>query len=366
MDAAPKQCGSLFDSVSVGLCAVDKDGNILRANPALHRLLRWNLEKWTGQPLSTYLQQAIVDPAQAVVWMMALSEALTLSKTTYLNLPARLRTKPGEDELENITGVAIATSQCAATEPWAVMAICGPDVTKSVEDVRVRLFSAVSHELGSPASNVAAAAALLAANTDDRDERQCRLVDVIRAEISRLQRLVAQLATDSPGLKKQPALAREVVTLRPLLQRVGQLFGLRNHRHRILLQAQPDLPFAWGNSDAIQQVLSNLVDNALRHSPPHSTITLTAEAEANRVRIGIVDEGPGVPVKERKRLFQPGIFAAPDGDGHGQGLGLSISMSLVRGMGGELWYEEQGQGAHCFCFTLPRVEGVQYEVEIGG
>lgn len=366
MDAAPNQYGSLFDSVSVGLCAIDSDGNVLRANPVLHRLLRWNLDEWTGQPLADYLQQAIVDPAQALVWTVALREALTLGKTTHLNVPARFRTNDGKDDVENITGVAIATTRRAAPEPQAVIAIYGPEAARSVEDVQVRLFSAVAHELGSPTSNIAAAAEMLSATTDYRDERQCRLVEVIRAEISRLQRLVAQLGTDPSGFRMQPVLTREVVTLPPLMQRVGQLFGLRGHGHRIVLQAPPDLPFAWGNADAILQVLSNLVDNALRHAPPRSTITLTAEAEAKRVRIGIVDEGPGVPAEERERLFQPGVFAGPDGNGHGQGLGLTISMSLVKGMGGEMWYEEQGQGAHCFCFALPRIDGVQAGAEPGG
>ena len=93
MDAAPKQYGSLFDSVLVGLCAVDSDGNVLRANPALYRLVRWSPDEWTGQPLAVYLQQTIVDPAQALVWTVALNEALKRGKTTYLNLPARFRTK---------------------------------------------------------------------------------------------------------------------------------------------------------------------------------------------------------------------------------------------------------------------------------
>jgi PAS domain S-box-containing protein len=367
MDAAPKQYGSLFDSVSVGLCAVDSDGNVLRANPALCRLLRWNPDEWTGQPLADYLQQAIVDSAQVLVWTVALSEALTLGRTTYLNLPARFRTQPGEDKWEDVTGVAMATDQVEASEPYAVLAIYGPEVARSIEYARARLFSAVSHELGSPTSNIATAAEWLAATTDHRDERQHRLVDVIQAETARLQRLIAQLAPDTATLDAQQSLAGNVVTLLPLLRRVAQVFGLRAHGHRIVLQARPDLPFAWGNADAIQQVLGNLVDNALRHAPIKTTITITAEAEPERVCIRVFDEGPGVPVGERERLFQPGVASArPDGDGHGHGLGLSISMSLVRGMGGELWYQEQGPGLHCFCFTLPRVDGTRDKIETWG
>jgi len=367
MDAAPKQSGSLFDSVSVGLCAVDSDGNVLRANPALQCLWHWNPDEWAGRPLAAYLQQAIVDPAQALVWTVALSEALNLGKTTYLNLPTRFRTKPGEEDLENITGVAMTTIQVAPTEPCAVFAVCGPEVARSIEGVRARLFSAMAHELGSPTRNVAAAAELLAATTAYQDERQRRLVDIIQAEVARLQRLVAQFVPESPAVQKQVALTRNEVTLRPLLRKVAQVFALRGSEHNILLQVQPDLPFAWGDADAIQQVLSNLVDNALKHAPPQSTITLTAEAEPERVCIGIVDQGPGVPAEERERLFQPAASGAErNEDGRGQGLGLSISMSLVKGMGGELWYEEQAPDVHRFCFALPRVDGTRGQVEKGG
>jgi K+-sensing histidine kinase KdpD len=367
MDAAPKRFGSLFDSVSVGLCAVDGDGRILHANSALHDLLRWNPDEWAGQPLARYLQQAIVDPAQALVWTVALSEALSLGKTTDLNLPIRFRTKPGEDDLENITGVAIATNQIAVTGPGAIVAVYGPEVARSTEGVRARLFSAVSHEFRSPISNVATAAHLLSTTMDFQDERQRRLVDIIQAEVARLQRLIAQFVSEPPAAQKQPTLTRNVVTLRPLLRRIAQVFRLRGSGHAIMLQVQPDLPFAWGDADAIQQVLSNLVDNALKHAPPQSTITLTAEAEPERICIRIVDAGPGVPPEERERLFRPAASGTvPDEGGRGRGLGLTISMSLVKGMGGELWYEEQAPDKHCFCFTLPRADRAHGEIERGG
>jgi len=124
MDVTPELYVCVFESAPVALCVVDGDGRILLINPALERLLGWRRSERSGQPLARCLQQAIVDPAQALCWTVALSEALrspsplrsgdchtaseavALGKTTYLNLPTDFRTGFDDAHLESLTGGA--------------------------------------------------------------------------------------------------------------------------------------------------------------------------------------------------------------------------------------------------------------------
>jgi two-component system sensor histidine kinase KdpD len=102
----------------------------------------------------------------------------------------------------------------------------------------------------------------------------------------------------------------------------------------------------------IDQVVTNLIENAVIHSPPGTAVVARAQRENGSVRVEIVDTGPGIPAAERDRLFDPferGRTRAP-----GTGLGLTIARGFVEAHGGKLWLEEQGTRAgSCFVFTLP-------------
>jgi signal transduction histidine kinase len=367
VDASPEQLCSLFDSVSVALCAVDGDGNILRTNPAAHKLLGWDPAVCQGQPLARYLQQVILDPTQLLAWTIALSEALSLGKTTYLNVPSRFRTQSGPDNVQTLSGVIMAAEPVDDTHPRVIVAIHEHDAAHSIEGLRARLFSPMTRELEPPMNHIALAADMLAATPGFQEGRQRRLVNIIQTEIARLQRLMAQFLADPPSPDQQRLVLRHVVTLPPLMHRIAQVFGLRGSDHTIVLQVQPHLPTVWGNADAIQQVLSNLVDNALKHAPPRSTVTLSAQAEPHTVRIGIVNEGPELAREDLERLFRPRPPSQePNTENHRQGMGLSISIPLVKSMGGELAYEKLAGGKHFFFFTLPRTDSDRRPPDGGG
>ena len=150
-----------------------------------------------------------------------------------------------------------------------------------------------------------------------------------------------------------------MVTRRPLFRRVTQVFGLHEEGSRILVDVPPELPFVWGDADAIQQVLGNLVDKALRRTPAGIPIRLQVETVPGEVQVCVVYGAQGGALDQG----QPGQLQASLVDSPGNGgsrpedLGLSMSTSLVRSMGGRLWHGEAGPGQSCFCFTLPCAEG---------
>lgn len=367
VDLSPERFDHLFDSVSVALCAIDGDGNILRINPTTHKLLEWDPVACQGQPLARYLHEAIIDPAQALAWTVALSDALTLGKSTYLNVPSRFHARSGQDNLQLLSGLFMAVDRTDDTQPGVILAMYEHDTEQSLEAARARLFSPMALELEPPMTNVAVAADLLAATQSFQEGRQRRLLNIIQTEIAKVQRITAQFMADPPPAERPRPLLLHVVSLPPLLHRMAQVFALRGTGHTILLQIQPDLPDAWGNADNILQVLNYLIDNALNYAPPASTITLSAQAEPDSIRIGIVDEGPGLPPEEQAQLFQPHPRSQEANiDVRKQGMGLSISMALVKSMGGVLAYEDLPGGKHRFFFTLPRFDRILAQAEWRG
>lgn len=358
MDAAGNQFGLFFDAVSVALCAVDGHGNIVRINRTLRRMLGWDPAACQGQPLADCLRTAIPDPAQALSWHVALSQAVALGRTTRLDAPTRFRIAAGQEGLDNVTGLAIALIPGAAVSAGAVLVIYGPEVMASTADVHARLLSAMAHELSLPASNVAAAAALLAEISGSRDGREKHLLGIVQDEAARLQRLIAGLLTDPPLPEGPPAPVRDVVALRPILRRVSRVLGLHRDRQDISLQVPPDPPFVWGDTVAIQQILGNLVDNALqRHAGP-TPLQLGVETTPDEVRLCLVEPGAQASCRESPAAVRPrppasGSLAIHSPDG----LGLSVAASLVEAMGGRLWYTESGPGQRCTCFALRRASG---------
>jgi signal transduction histidine kinase len=98
----------------------------------------------------------------------------------------------------------------------------------------------------------------------------------------------------------------------------------------------------------VRRVLDALLENALRHTPPGGTVTLSAAREGEVLRIAVADTGPGVPPELRAWLFEPFVTGRPEGTG----LGLAIARELADAMGGRLFLAETGPGA-TFVLELP-------------
>jgi signal transduction histidine kinase len=355
----------ILASLPHGLCAVDAEGKILAVNPALEGLLGGSLAAQLGRPLSRFLEERIVDPAQVLCWTVALHEALAFGRTTFLNLSADFWGAQ-EGQTVSLTGV-VAPWDDGCMRQGALVVFHDSARHNTLEDVRHRFLSVVSHELGSPLTNVSAAADRLARLVGGRGAEEWKLLQIIRGETARLRRLLGQFLSPSPEHTGGLRPARTVITLRPLFHRVVHTYRVREFDHEIEVQVAPDLPFVWGDADRIQEVLSNLVDNALRYAPPGSRVLVAAEGRQDDVMVVVADQGQGVPEATIERIFEP-LFRG-DGErqaGGGQGLGLYVSKNLIQTLGGDLWYEHEEGGGARFCFTLPRAKGLPGEDEEDG
>ena len=215
----------------------------------------------------------------------------------------------------------------------------------------------VSHELKTPLTSIDGfAQAILDGTAADR-EAQVHAARVIHEESDRLARLVDDLLALARLDAGQTAIAREPVDLNALVARVVDRLSLRAQERGVRLEnVVAGLPVIPGDGDRLAQVFTNLIDNALKHTPGGGRVKLRGESQAGAVLVHVEDSGPGIPAEELPRIFERFYQvdkARRGGEGRGSGLGLAISHQIVDAHGGRLTaLSAPGQGSR-FTVQLP-------------
>lgn len=215
----------------------------------------------------------------------------------------------------------------------------------------------VSHELKTPLTSIQGfAQAILDGAAGDEAGRQ-HAAQVIYDESDRLRRLVEELLDMARIESGQLTFKREPVDLNRLLGAVAERMNVRAAEASIrLIQRLPALPGIIGDGDRLAQVFTNLVDNAIKHTPAAGQVTLWGEAAPGWVTIHVDDTGEGIPPDELSRIFERFYQldkARAGGKARGVGLGLAISRQIVEGHGGRLAAQSAlGKGSR-FSVQLP-------------
>lgn len=216
---------------------------------------------------------------------------------------------------------------------------------------RSALLRGVSHDLRTPLSTIRAVASDLRDGGGDYDpETHNELLDLVVDEAERLDRLVANLLSMSRVEAGALEPHREPVDL-------GELLDTCVAQHRRLLrdrQVSVEVPLTLPPVDAdwtlLEQAVTNLIANAVRHTPPGSRVRLLARRVGSHVEVQVLDEGPGIPDCDRARVFEP--FRRGPGS-TSSGVGLAIVRAVVVAHGGEVGIDNRPAGGACVHFTLP-------------
>lgn len=254
-------------------------------------------------------------------------------------------------------------SQAAVALERAQLAEAAERARASIEAERMRstLLSSVSHDLRTPLAVITGAASSLRDDATLPAESRRDLAASIADEAQRLNRLVGDLL-DMTRLEAGAVTPRkEWHSLEELVGSALRRLESRLGTRPVVLQLAPDLPLVPLDDVLIEQVLHNLVDNALKYSPPDSAIEIGAERIANGVRLHVADRGRGVPPGEEERMFDKFVRGEP-GDVGGAGLGLAISRGFVEAHGGRIRARSRPGGGSVFEFELP-LEGEPPSVE---
>jgi K+-sensing histidine kinase KdpD len=204
------------------------------------------------------------------------------------------------------------------------------------ERLRAALLSSVSHDLRTPlVSIIGAATSLLdAPEAIGADGRQA-LAETIRDEGERLNRYVQNLLDMTRVSGGSLALSREWIDAREMVGRALRQLRRELKDHRVVVDVPAELPPISGDALLLEQALVNVLDNAAKYAPGGTEIVVSARLEGRRLRLAVLDHGPGVPEADRERVFDM-FYRVNAGDGHstGTGLGLAISRGIVQAHGG--------------------------------
>jgi signal transduction histidine kinase len=231
---------------------------------------------------------------------------------------------------------------------------------RAARQMQMGFIADVSHELRTPLTAVKGTVETLRGGAVDDPEVRDRFLETVENETDRLIRLVNDLLTLSRVDSEALNLRYELVDLAGLIQAsVDRMASQALPRGVVVeLKASPAAPLAWADRDRIEQVLVNLLDNAIKYSHPRGTVTVSLEAGQNgpvTALVRVQDEGIGIPAADLPRVgqrFYRAEKARSRAEG-GSGLGLAIARALVEAHGGRLWLESQEGIGTVVSFTLP-------------
>ncbi len=240
------------------------------------------------------------------------------------------------------------------------------ELLKRTDALRAALLSSVSHDLRTPLSSIkAAASSLLQEDVQWDEEARRSFALAIEHEADRLNRLVGNLLDmsriEGGALKPEKEWYPVDELIHDVLDHMQPVLQGRT----VQTHLPDDLPPVELDYLQMDQVLTNLIENAVRYTPPESPIEVSAQIDGEQMVISISDRGPGIPQADKERIFdkfyrvlstQRNAATIP-----GSGLGLAVSKGLVEAHGGHIWVEDRPGGGSIFRFTLPvrKAEGIE-------
>jgi two-component system, OmpR family, sensor histidine kinase KdpD len=228
--------------------------------------------------------------------------------------------------------------------------------------IKTTVLQAVSHDLQTPLTGILAAAGSLRSESlelDDTDRRV--LLETIETQAGRLKELILDLLDLS---RLQSGAAVPILELLTVDDLVAQaLEDLGPGANRVHASIPDELPLVRADAAQMRRVLANLLENALKFSPPDEEVSVRVTATRKEIILRVVDRGRGMSMEEQKRIFEPFVRAGQHTNVEGSGLGLAIAKGFAEANGGRLWVESRvGQGSS-FALAL---EGVPVPTPVPG
>lgn len=266
--------------------------------------------------------------------------------------------RPHRTPLDDLQALRPLAEQCATR---VALAIERQSLLEEAQQARLRLeterirnafLSAVSHDLRTPMAAIkGSATSLIEGHRTLDDATRLELAEAIRDEVDRLTRLINNLL-DMTRLESGWKIRRE---WHPLEEIVGVALTTLESQlggRQVSTELPSDLPLIMADGVLIQQLLVNLLENAVKYTPPGTPIEVSAATADGVVTVTVADRGPGLATDDLTRAFEK-FYRGPGATADGLGLGLSICQSIVDAHGGRMWAENRAGGGVMFRFRLP-------------
>jgi PAS domain S-box-containing protein len=346
-----QRADQIIQTMTDGLLTVDAETHIMTANPAAQALTGWPAEDLRGRSVCDVLGCGLpAGEGRNCFLMAALDEQRVIHEDRWT-----IRHRLGMKRVLSLSAAPLSSGEGEAS--GLVVLIRDVTAQEELERLQRELVAAFSHELRTPLANISAIAEILSEPGGDVAGAPPRqYLDALRAQARRLSDLaegvldVSRLDSGQWPLEPRPL---------PAGLLVGQLLETWRNScpDRQLASRLPVHPL-WLLADehAARTVLNNLIENAVKYTPPATDIEIVVEAgPEGAATFAVQDHGPGIPAEYQSKIFER-FFRADGSDAqrvYGHGLGLYIARGLVEAMGGRIWVtSEPGSGSR-FTFTLP-------------
>jgi signal transduction histidine kinase len=333
-----------LDDVPDGLVVADHRGRVTAFNAAAARITGLDPSDVLDRPLAAALP--LQDADGRAWWPCFDAYAGLLTRTGHAERNLSL---PGGEEVL-VTARIVRERPCGPVVR-VVVALRSTRARRREETSRAELVSTVAHELRSPLTSVKGFTATLLAKWDRFTDAQKRLMlETVEADADRVTRLITELLDAARIDSGRLEIRRQGIDMGAVVRRhIEGMVASGQPREHFAVAVDEPLPELWADADKLDQIVSNLLENAVRHGSGTVTITVSGGAQDATV-LAVADEGGGVPDDLRQRVFTRFWRTGRRG---GTGLGLYIVRGLVEAHGGRIELERAPGGGALFRVTLP-------------
>ncbi len=342
---------AVLTSMVEGVMVLDYRGHVLQVNPALERMFDISRVEVRGRPYTDLFRHQQLNELVAII----------------LRSPAH-----HQDEIVlPLTGRCLQIEASPAggrRENEACVVLVFHDITdlRRLEKIRKDFVANVSHELRTPLTSIKGYVEALLDGAKDDPAASTKFLDIILKQSDRLNLIIEDLLELSKIESGGISFKEEPIELKSLVERafsVVKPIADKSHHH-LTTSIDAELPSVRGDEGRLVQVLSNLLDNAIKYTPKGGRITVGAtlvsplgkpEPLANAIDISVADTGIGIPEQDRPRVFERfyRVDKARSRELGGTGLGLAIVKHIVEGHGGQVWVEANRPRGSRFVVRLP-------------
>jgi PAS domain S-box-containing protein len=350
-DWAPEYLAAIVDSTDDAVIGKTLDGTIISWNKGAERIYGYDAAEVLGRPISILIPPDRTNELPAILARISRGERIDHYLTKRARKDGRVidvsvTISPVQDETGRIIGASAIARDVTAQE----------QTTKEAIRIRDEFISVAAHELRTPLTTMYARLQLVERRLAREDLDPATVlhdITLVRQAADRLKALIDRLLDVSRIKSGQLQVERAATDVGAMIESVALMLAETSGR-QITLRASDSLENYQAAVDGvrIEEVVVNLIDNAVKYSPRDTAIDVELASTPDAIRIAVRDHGPGIRTDDRARIFEP--FHRSSNAAPGVGLGLHIAKEIVELHGGTLTVEAPIDGGSRFVVTMPR------------
>jgi PAS domain S-box-containing protein len=352
LDQEKHRVESVLENSADGIMSIDSRCRILGFNAAMERITGYSREEAVGQECARFFCFTDAEKKNVCNVKCPMSGALNADAATFTQT-GTIRDRQGHP-----VEVSFTYSIVRSPEGQPVNAVVNVhDISKlrEMENFRDTILSMLGHELQTPLAIIQGYTDILARQEEQSDQTGIQQgLQAIGEESRRLSQVVNKLLLASRLTGTEIKLEKEPVNLAVLAGKIVRRLSDLTSVHNFILEFPDDLPSVMAEPQLLEQVMTNLVENAVKYSPQGGKVIISGAKTGGQVKVTVADEGVGISMEDMLHLFER-FYRGEKGQSHikGTGLGLYISKTIIEAHGGHMEAASQpGRGSQ-FSFVLP-------------